>query len=292
MPRRKADKVVEHRISLSDGLHKEMKQVIKTQKQSAQIAQIGNGAKGVLQVAAVGGLGFVAYLGVKSYAEIKGVMPQVKETFQNVWDWGFGVDRQADGSLVPSSVVITNSDGSQERVVNKFNEIPILNKIWGLGGLYQWGMEIGAANNPFEGEDKGYVSNDDMAYEDMQNQIYEQYLRDKFFEEHGYHNYDAFEAWKAQQGSWDEVEFQGEYTPPVEVIVPEIDLGIDDLDRFEEMNNNDPMNSDAPVSRKIWDEYSRIMRSAGVDMVVTLDMNFTYAQYLAWWNQSFSNSRS
>jgi len=207
MPRRKADKVIEHRISLSDGLHKEMKQVIKTSTQSSQIKMVGNGAKGALNVAAVGGLGFVAYLAVKSYAEIKGVVPQIKETAQNLWDWGFGVDRQADGSLVPSSVVITNSDGSQERVVNRFNEIPVISKIWPFGGLYQWGMEIGAATNPFAAEPKPvYDSRDDVAYEDMNNQVYEQWL----MEQGEYFDYDAAESYlrnkeagDAADANWD-----------------------------------------------------------------------------------------
>ena len=65
MPRRKADKVIEHRISLSDGLHKEMKQVIKTSTQSSQIKMVGNGAKGVMNVAALGGIGFVGLVNVE-----------------------------------------------------------------------------------------------------------------------------------------------------------------------------------------------------------------------------------
>jgi len=79
-------------------------------------------------------------------------MPQVKESFQKAWDWGFGVQTNADGAIVPTSVVITNAAGNQETVVNPINQIPILNRIPGVGGLFDWGMKLGAATNPFEGD--------------------------------------------------------------------------------------------------------------------------------------------
>lgn len=152
MPRRRADKVIEHRMSLSDGLHKEIKQALKSQKLSSQVGMAGNGAKAVLNVAAVGGIGAIAYLGVKAYAEAKGVFPSVKESFQSAWDWGFGVQTNADGSIVPTTVTITNAAGNQETVANPINSIPILNKTPFVGGLFDWGMKLGAATNPFEGD--------------------------------------------------------------------------------------------------------------------------------------------
>jgi len=150
MPRRRADKVIEHRVSLSDGLHKEVKEVIKTNKQQSQIAMVGNGAKATLNVVAVGGVAAVAYLGVKAYAEAKGVFPAVKQSFQDAWDWSFGVRTNADGSVVPTSVNAVDADGNPITVTNPIYKVPILNRIPGVGGLFDWGMKLGATNNPFE----------------------------------------------------------------------------------------------------------------------------------------------
>jgi hypothetical protein len=152
MPRRRADKVIEHRISLSDGLHKEVKQTLASRKITNQVAMVGNAGKAIMNVTAIAGIGAIAYLGVKAYAEAKGVMPQVKESFQKAWDWGFGVETNADGAIVPTTVVITNAAGNQETVVNPINQIPVLNRIPGVGGLFDWGMKLGAATNPFEGD--------------------------------------------------------------------------------------------------------------------------------------------
>jgi hypothetical protein len=149
MPRRRADKVIEHRISLSDGLHKEVKQVIASNKISSQVSMVGNGAKSVMNVAAVGAIGAVAYLGVKAYAEAKGVSEQIKGALNKAWDWGFGVETNADGSIVPTTVTTTDAWGNEKVVVNRINEVPVLGRVWPIGGLFQWGMELGAANNPF-----------------------------------------------------------------------------------------------------------------------------------------------
>lgn len=150
MPRRRADKVIEHRVSLSDGLHKEVKAVIKTNKQQSQIAMVGNGAKATLNVVAVGGVAAVAYLGVKAYAEAKGVFPAVKQSFQDAWDWSFGVKTNADGSVVPTTVNAVDADGNPIVVTNPIYKVPLLNRVPGIGGLFDWGMKLGATNNPFE----------------------------------------------------------------------------------------------------------------------------------------------
>ncbi len=150
MPRRRADKVIEHRVSLADGLHKEVKAVIKTNKQQSQIAMVGNGAKATLNVVAVGGVAAVAYLGVKAYAEAKGVFPAVKQSFQDAWDWSFGVKTNADGSVVPTTVNAVDVNGNPITVTNPIYKVPLLNRIPGVGGLFDWGMKLGATNNPFE----------------------------------------------------------------------------------------------------------------------------------------------
>jgi len=150
MPRRRADKVIEHRISLSDGLHKEVKEVIKTNKQLSQIGMVGNGAKATLNVAAVAGVAAVGYLGVKAYAEAKGVLPAVKNSLEEAWDWAFGVRTNADGSIVPTTVNAVDADGNPITVTNPIYKIPILNRIPGVGGFFDWGMKLGATNNPFE----------------------------------------------------------------------------------------------------------------------------------------------
>ena len=150
MPRRRSDKVIEHRVSLADGLHKEGEAVIKTNKQQSQIAMVGNGAKATLNVVAVGGVAAVAYLGVKAYAEAKGVFPAVKQSFQDAWDWSFGVRTNADGSVVPTTVNAVDADGNPITVTNPIYKVPVLNRIPGVGGLFDWGMKLGATNNPFE----------------------------------------------------------------------------------------------------------------------------------------------
>ncbi len=162
MPRRRADKVIEHRLSLSDGLHKEMKKTLSANKITNQVAMAGNAGKAIMNVAAVGAIGAIAYLGVKAYAEAKGVMPQVKESFQKAWDWGFGVETNADGSIVPTTVTITNAYGNQETVVNPINSIPVLNKTPFVGGLFDWGMKLGAATNPFEDNEAAASFVDDL----------------------------------------------------------------------------------------------------------------------------------
>jgi len=150
MPRRRADKVVEHRISLSDGLHKEVKQVIETNKKQSQIAMVGNGAKATLNVAAVGAVAAVGYLGVKAYAEAKGIAGSIKSSLDEAWDWAFGVKTNADGSVVPTTVNAVDADGNPITVVNPIYKIPILNRVPGVGGLFDWGMQLGATNNPFQ----------------------------------------------------------------------------------------------------------------------------------------------
>jgi hypothetical protein len=150
MPRRRADKVIEHRISLSDGLHKEVKEVIKTNKQLSQIGMVGSGAKASLNVAAVAGVAAVGYLGVKAYAEAKGVLPAVKNSLNEAWDWAFGVKTNADGSIVPTTVNAVDVNGNPITVTNPIYKVPILNRIPGVGGLFDWGMKLGATNNPFE----------------------------------------------------------------------------------------------------------------------------------------------
>ena len=132
MPRRRADKVIEHRLSLSDGLHKEMKKTLASNKIQSQVALVGNGAKAVMNVGAVAAIGAIGYLGVKAYAEAKGVFGPVKDSFQKAWDWGFGVKTDADGNIVPTTVTITNVHGNEETVVNPINSIPVLNKVPGL----------------------------------------------------------------------------------------------------------------------------------------------------------------
>jgi hypothetical protein len=149
MPRRRADKVVEHRISLSDGLHKEMKAVVKTNKMQSEIAMVGSGAKGILNVAAVGGVIGVAYLGVKAYAEAKGIGGSIKSALEDAWDWSFGVKTNADGSIVPTTVNAVDADGNPITVTNPIYKVPILNRVPGVGGLFDWGMQLGATNNPF-----------------------------------------------------------------------------------------------------------------------------------------------
>jgi hypothetical protein len=181
MPRRRADKVIEHRISLSDGLHKELKQSLASTKITNQVAMAGNAGKAVMNVAAVGAIGAIAYLGVKAYAEAKGVFPQVKQSFQKAWDWGFGVETNADGSIVPTTVTITNIHGNKETVVNPINAIPILNKTPFVGGLFDWGMKLGAATNPFEGDPVA-----PPPPPEPDDSIWQAHLDEQFFEEHGY----------------------------------------------------------------------------------------------------------
>lgn len=177
MPRRRADKVIEHRLSLSDGLHKEMKKTLASRKIESQIAMAGNGAKAIMNVGAVAAIGAIGYLGVKAYAEAKGVFPQVKDSFQKAWDWGFGVETNADGSIVPTTVTITNIHGDEETVVNPINSIPVLNKVPGLGGLFDWGMKLGAATNPFEDDEATASFLDDLTgFTWEEQQQYESYV--------------------------------------------------------------------------------------------------------------------
>jgi len=182
MPRRRADQVIEHRLSLSDGLHKELKQTLASNKTTNQVAMVGNAGKAIMNVAAVGAIGAIAYLGVKAYAIRNEVFGEVKQSFQKAWDWGFGVETNADGTIVPTTVTITNAYGNQETVVNPINAIPILNKTPFVGGLFDWGMKLGAATNPFE----DFLEEEPQEEVVPDDSIWEAHLDEQFFEEHGY----------------------------------------------------------------------------------------------------------
>lgn len=285
MPRRRADKVIEHRLSLSDGLHKEMKKTLSANKITNQVAMAGNAGKAIMNVAAVGAIGAIAYLGVKAYAEAKGVMPQVKESFQKAWDWGFGVETNADGSIVPTTVTITNAYGNQETVVNPINSIPVLNKTPFVGGLFDWGMKLGAATNPFEGDPHKEYESTHTPWELEQMRLAAEAQRAADFER------------MKEEKSWENRDLVKEgYAPPVKVFEEAeggglgLDMGLDHLEDFREtaeaMADIDPLNPDHPTTPDFWAQWSQTMRSAGIEMYGTLDLNWSYAQYVTWWNEN------
>jgi hypothetical protein len=305
MPRRRADKVIEHRISLSDGLHKEVKQVIASNKISSQVSMVGNGAKSVMNVAAVGAIGAVAYLGVKAYAEAKGVSEQIKGALNKAWDWGFGVETNADGSLVPTTVTTTDAWGNEKVVVNRINEVPVLGRVWPIGGLFQWGMELGAANNPFSGDPAPPPPPPPPRHD--ADDVYEQYLRDKFYEEQGYHEYDYDEAVAMNKKASDEAaaawaKYDRENNPdygyepntPIEV---EIDV---DLTPDATQTGASPTDSISPMNWMAWfmwvdgqgwpNPWGRINKDVDVDGY-TVNLSWSHIRYLQFWNANFSLSR-
>lgn len=291
MPRRRADKVIEHRLSLSDGLHKEMKKTIADNRIQSQIAMAGNGAKAIMNVGAVAGIGFVAYLGVKIYGKINDAVPSIKETMDNVWDWGFGLNTDADGNIVPSTVTITNVHGEEETVVNPIYKVPVIKNIWGVGGLFDWGMKIGAANNPFEDNAEAAALVDELTGFTWEEQKqYQDYLDPDF----------DMEAWKAAKA--EEIGVAGDqrsehkFEVPVKVFEEAeggglgLDMGLGHLEEnremFEAMADANPLNPDHPTTSDYWAYWSQTMRSAGIDMYGTLDLSWSYAQYVTWWNEN------
>ena len=288
MPRRRADKVIEHRISLSDGLHKEVKQVIASNKISSQVSMVGNGAKSVMNVAAVGALGAVAYLGVKAYAEAKGVSEQIKGALNKAWDWGFGVETNADGSLVPTTVTTTDAWGNEKVVVNRINEVPVLGRVWPIGGLFQWGMELGAANNPFSGDPAPPPPPPPPRHD--ADEIYEQYLRDEYYAEYGHHEYDAEEAWRMNQEASEAAAAAHAKWVEDNNITPSDIVG----DFFEEGEGDYvliPDDSRRIMTRLEWGvwafrngDYGK--RNDMTDSGLPINSTMTYRQYQTWYGQN------
>lgn len=279
MPRRRADKVIEHRISLSDGLHKEVKEVIKTNKQLSQIGMVGNGAKAALNVAAVGGVLGVAYLGVKAYAEAKGIAGSIKSSLEEAWDWSFGVKTNADGSIVPTTVNAVDADGNPIVVTNPVYKIPILNRVPGVGGLFDWGMQLGATNNPFADNPEAAAVVDKLTqFEwERENGAYDSYVNPEY-------DAKAAAAEKARIQKIKEDRFKETLQDAVEEAMndPENDLGgFDDIGEDLTMMPDDWQGKMTAWEWALWTTAKRNYTDLGRQ--ITWEMS--YSQYVTWYNK-------
>jgi len=277
-----------------------MKKTIASNRITNQVAMAGNGAKAIMNVGAVAGLGFVAYLGVKVYGKINDAVPSMKDSMSNLWDWGFGVKTDADGNIIPNSVIITNADGNEETVVNRFHEVPVIGKVWPFGGLYQWGMELGASNNPFQGEPAPPPPPPPPRLD--KNDIYEAWAREEFFKEHGYYEYDSAGAWAAQKKASDEAaeswdKYNRENNPDYgnEVDVPTVEIDID-ITPDPTQTGSSPVDSTAPMNWMAWymwvdvqgwpNPWGRIDKDVVIDGY-TMNLSWHHVRYLEFWNANF-----
>ena len=105
-----------------------------------------------------------------------------------------------------------------------------------------------------------------------------------------------FERMKEEK-NWDKIDLVKEgYAPPAEVFEEAeggglgLDMGLDHLeenrDMFEAMADANPLNPDHPTTRDYWAQWSEGMRNAGIDTYGTLNLSWSYAQYVTWWNEN------